>query len=201
MATFPPGLGGRVGASLHGGQLRTDGSQARSPAAPTDCDGLGWPALGGADPGRSSARPRPEAEPEAGPERTERGGPGTRGGAGPHTGRGGWLGPLRSRRRLEEEARRLAEEGRRRRPRPKRRSLKTHFPGSAGKGSALRHPVPAAVRKAPPKAGRGLRLPGEEGEGAPGTPPAAAARGSGAGVRGVPGRLARAVGAAPPWLL
>ncbi|XP_048667225.1 spermine oxidase isoform X2 [Marmota marmota marmota] len=69
-------------------------------------------------PGAELGASLPGGGAEGRPERTGRGGPGTRGGAGPHTGRGGWLGPLRSQRRLEEEARRLAEEGRRRRPRP-----------------------------------------------------------------------------------
>lgn len=93
----------------------------------------------------------------AGPERTGRGGLGTLGGAGPHTGRGGWLGPLRSRWRLEEEARRLKKEGRQRRPRLERRSRQTHFPGSAGKGTVRRLSGPSPRHPALVGGRQGLR--------------------------------------------
>lgn len=69
------------------------------------------PAPGGPGRGEESGAAPPRGGAEAGPERTGRGGLGTRGGAGPHTGRGCWLGPLRSQRWLEEEARRLRRRG------------------------------------------------------------------------------------------
>ncbi|XP_044118142.1 translation initiation factor IF-2-like [Neovison vison] len=160
----------------------------------------------GASPPRGGARSG-----GAGRGRTRRGGPGTRGGAGLHTGRSGWLRPLRSRRRLEEEARRLEEEGRRRRPRLERRLPQTHFPGSAGKGTARPLPVPGPSAPSPPafaRAGRGCgrhgRVKGPErprGLRRPGVEAASAAIGrEGWGVRQPAGVSRRAVGAAPPSL-
>lgn len=140
----------------------------------------------------------------AGQERTGRGGPGTRGGAGPHTGRGGWLGPLRSRWRLEEEARRLKRRGGRggRGWSAVRRRLTS--PAQQGKVWRARFPLLAPGSRFSLRAGGGCgrrgRAKGPERPGRwglCGAPATRALRREG-WVRGIPRGSRRAVGAAPP---
>lgn len=153
-------------------------------------------------PGAELGASLPGGGAEGRPDRTGRGGPGTRGGAGPHTGRGGRLGPLRSQRRLEEEARRLAEEGRRRRPRPR---IEDSLPRLSRE--RYRAPAPRPGPQSPPGVGRGCGRCGRV-RGPERLPRILSARSSG-GQRGAlnegwgalrPWRLAESGGRRAPWL-